>query len=79
MSLLLVVDKVYGKIRNEKYRYIADQTTLFQEEVDQYNSNLVKRIVNNCIVHSGYKLRGKTNVEEYEDKINEGWRLRQSS
>ena len=47
MPLLLAVDKVYGKIRNEKYRYIADQTTLFPEEVDQYNPNLVKEIINN--------------------------------
>ena len=75
MPLLLAVDKVYGKIRNEKYRYIAGQTTLFPEEVDQYNPNLVKEIINNCIAHSDYRLRGKINVEEYEDRlvfINEG-------
>lgn len=75
MPLLLAVDKVYGKIRNEKYRYIADQTTLFPEEVDQYNPNLVKEIINNCIAHSDYRLRGKINLEEYEDHlvfINEG-------
>ena len=34
MPLLLAVDKVYAKIRNEKYRYIAGQQTLFPEEVD---------------------------------------------
>ena len=75
MPLLLAVDKVYGKIRNEKYRYIAGQTTLFPEEVDQYNPNLVKEIINNCIEHSDYSLLGKINVEEYEDRlvfINEG-------
>ncbi|QWT53025.1 RNA-binding domain-containing protein [Eubacterium sp. MSJ-33] len=75
MPLLLAVDKVYGKIRNEKYRYLAGQTTLFPEEVDQYNPNLVKEIINNCIAHSDYRLRGKINVEEYEDRlvfINEG-------
>lgn len=75
MPLLLAVDKVYGKIRNEKYRYIAGQMTLFPEEVDQYNPNLVKEIINNCIAHSDYRLRGKINVEEYEDRlvfINEG-------
>lgn len=69
MPLLLAVDKVYGKIRNEKYRYIADQTTLFPEEVDQYNPNLVKEIINNCIAHSDYRLRGKINLEEYEDHL----------
>lgn len=48
---------------------------MFPEEVDQYNSNLVKEIINNCIAHSDYRLRGKINVEEYEDRlvfINEG-------
>ena len=34
MPLLLVVDKTYSKIRNEKYRYIAGQQTLFPDEVD---------------------------------------------
>lgn len=75
MPLLLAVDKVYAKIRNEKYRYIAGQATLFPEEVDQYNPNLVKEIINNCIAHSDYRLRGKINIEEYEDRlvfVNEG-------
>lgn len=75
MPLLLAVDKVYAKIRNERYRYIAGQQTLFPEEVDQYDPNLIKEILNNCIAHSDYRLRGKINVEEFEDRlvfINEG-------
>ena len=32
---LLAVDEVFRKIRNEKYRYIAGQQTLFPEEADQ--------------------------------------------
>lgn len=75
MPLLLAVDKVYAKIRNEKYRYIAGQQTLFPEEVDQYDPSLIKEILNNCIAHSDYRLRGKINVEEFEDRlvfINEG-------
>lgn len=75
MPLLLAVDKVYGKIRNEKYRYIAGQQTLFPEEVDQYDPGMIKEILNNCIAHSDYRLRGKINVEEFEDRlvfINEG-------
>lgn len=75
MPFLLAVDKVYAKIRNEKYRYIAQQETLFPEEVDQYNPDLIKEIINNCIAHSDYRLRGKINVEEFEDHltfINEG-------
>ena len=75
MPMLLAVDKVYNKIRNEKYRYIAGQQTLFPDEVDQYEPELIKEIINNCIAHQDYRLRGKINVEEFEDKlifINEG-------
>lgn len=75
MPLLLAVDKVYAKIRNEKYRYITGQQTLFPEEVDQYDPELIKEILNNCIAHSDYRRRGRVNVEEFEDHlvfINEG-------
>ena len=75
MPLLLAVDKVYSRIRNVKYRYIAGQQTLFPDEVDQYEPELIKEIINNCIAHQDYRLRGKINVEEFEDKlifINEG-------
>ena len=76
MPMLLAIDKVYGKIRNERYRYIADQLTLFPDEVDQYDPNLIKEILNNCLAHSDYRLRGRINVEEFEDRlvfINEGF------
>lgn len=75
MPLLLAVDKVYSRIRNVKYRYIAGQQTLFPDEVDQYEPELIKEIINNCIAHQDYRLQGKINVEEFEDKlifINEG-------
>ncbi len=75
MPLLLAVDKTYAKIRNVKYRYIAGQQTLFPDEVDQYEPDVVKEILNNCIAHSNYQLRGKINVEEFEDRLvfmNEG-------
>ena len=75
MPLLLAVNKTYAKIRNVKYRYIAGQQTLFPDEVDQYEPDVVKEILNNCIAHSNYQLRGKINVEEFEDRlvfINEG-------
>ena len=75
MPLLLAVDRVYSKIRNEKYRYIAGQQTLFPDETYQYESDVVKEVLNNCIAHSNYQLRGKINLEEFEDRlvfINEG-------
>lgn len=75
IPFLLAVDKVYAKIRNEKYRYITEQQTLFPEEVQQYDVDLVKEVINNCIAHSDYRRHGKINVEEFEDHlvfINEG-------
>ena len=75
MPMLLAVDKAYGKIRNEKYRYITTQQTLFPDEVMQYDQDVVKELLNNCIAHSNYQLRGKINLEEFEDRlvfINEG-------
>lgn len=73
--LLLAVDEVFKRIRNVKYRYIAGAQTLFPEEVDQYNADLVKELLHNCIAHQDYTLRGKINVEEFEDRLvfmNEG-------
>lgn len=75
MPLLLAVDEAYSRIRNVKYRYIAGQQTLFPDEVDQYEPELIKEIINNCIAHQDYRLRGKINIEEFEDKLvfmNEG-------
>ncbi len=72
---LLAVDEVFKHIRNVKYRYIAGQQTLFPEEVDMYNSDLIKELLHNCIAHQDYTLRGKINVEEFEDYLvfmNEG-------
>ena len=49
--------------------------TLFPDEVNQYEPEVIKEILNNCIAHSDYRLRGKINVEEFENKlvfINEG-------
>lgn len=36
---------------------------------------MIKEIINNCIAHQDYRLRGKINIEEFEDKLvfmNEG-------
>ena len=72
---LLAVDEVFQHIRNVKYRYIAGQQTLFPQEVDQYDADLIKELLHNCIAHQDYTLRGKINVEEFEDSVvfmNEG-------
>lgn len=68
-------EKIKGKIRNLKYRYIVNPDTIFPSEVDRYNPYIFRELLNNCIVHTNYKLRGYINIMEYKDKLvftNEG-------
>lgn len=64
--LILSTEKLYQKIRNLKYRYLADGT-LFPEEVDQYDPYIIREALNNCIAHQDYTLAGKINIVEHED------------
>ena len=67
--LILGVDKIYNKIRNLKYRYIHDGTTLFPDEVDQYEPFTIREAINNCIAHQDYVLSGKINVVELPGQL----------
>ena len=54
---------------------MVNDNTLFPNEVDQYDNYILRELINNCIVHQDYKLRGNINVMEYKDKLiitNEG-------
>lgn len=64
--LLLSIKGVGRKIRNLKYRYINDDS-LFPDEVDQYDSYIIREALNNCIAHQDYELGGKIVVVENED------------
>lgn len=64
-----VVDKVFAKVRNLTYRYMPNQLTLFPMETEQYNSWLMRELLNNCIAHTNYRLGGRIYVNEFEDKI----------
>ena len=64
-----VVDKVFAKVRNLTYRYMPNQLTLFPMETEQYNSWLIREVLNNCIAHTNYQLGGRIYVNEFEDKI----------
>ena len=64
-----VVDKVFAKVRNLTYRYMPNQMTLFPMEAEQYNSWLMRELLNNCIAHTNYQLGGRIYVNEFEDKI----------
>ena len=72
---ILQVDKVLGKIRNEKYRYFDKDTTLFPSEARRYTPEVIRELLHNAIAHQDYRLSGKINVLEYEEKLvfkNEG-------
>lgn len=62
---LLAVDAVYTKIRNLKYRYIID-STLFPEEVDQYDPYIIREALNNAIAHQDYRAGGRITIVESE-------------
>lgn len=69
VPFITVVDKVFEQIRNLNYRYMPDQTTLFPQEVQQYDTWLLRELLNNCIAHSNYRLGGRIYVNESEDEI----------
>lgn len=72
---LLAIDQVLGKIRNEKYRFNANGASLFPFEADQYEPEIIRELLNNCISHQDYSMQGRINVEEFEDHLvflNEG-------
>jgi len=48
-----------------RYYETKAQLTLFPDVVKSYNEDVVKEILNNCIAHSNYQLRGKINILEY--------------
>ena len=75
IPFLVNVEKLKGKIRNLRYRYMINENTLFPNEVDQYDNYILRELINNCIVHQDYRLKGIINVMEFKDKLiitNEG-------
>ena len=69
IPFISVTDKILGKIRNLRYRYMPNQQSLFTEETDQYDKWLLREILNNCIAHANYQLGGRIYVDEFEDHI----------
>lgn len=72
---ILRVDQVLGKIRNEKYRFFDRDDTLFPTEAHRYSPEVIRELLNNAIAHQDYRISGKINVLEYEDRLvfkNEG-------
>jgi len=69
IPFITVVNKIYNKIRNLTYRYMPNQMTLFPTETQQYDSWLIRELLNNCIAHQDYTIGGRIYVNEFEDHI----------
>lgn len=81
IPFIITMDKASKKIRNLRYRYMPSQTTLFPNEVDKYDMNILRELLNNAIAHQDYRKGGRINIIEMKDKImilNEGTFIPQS-
>jgi len=68
LPFILSVTKIHDKIRNFKYRYMADDS-LFPEEVDKYDTWILYEALHNAIAHQDYELAGRISVVEFPDKL----------
>ncbi len=69
IPFITIGDKILEKIRNLTYRYMPSQMTLFPTETKQYDTWLLRELLNNCIAHTDYSIGGRIYVNEFEDKI----------
>jgi ATP-dependent DNA helicase RecG len=65
---ILNTESVFAKIRNLKYRYMADNS-LFPIEVNQYDPYVIREALHNCIAHQDYELQGRINIVEKSDEL----------
>ena len=66
---MLAVDKALACIRNLKYRYMVDDTTLFPEEVKRYDEWVIREALHNAIAHQDYSKSCRIIILEYNDKL----------
>ncbi|MDR0412213.1 MAG: putative DNA binding domain-containing protein [Dysgonamonadaceae bacterium] len=66
---ILTVDKALACIRNLKYRYMIDDTTLFPEEVTHYDDWVIRETLHNCVAHSDYSKQSRIIILEYNNRL----------
>ena len=69
IPFITVSEKIFSKIRNLTYRYMPNQLSLFPRETQQYDTWLLRELMNNCIAHSNYQLGGRIYINEEDDCI----------
>lgn len=67
---VIAAEKIYGRIRNFKYRYINPTLlSLVPEELDTYDPFIIREALHNAIAHQDYGCFGMINVVEEEDRL----------
>lgn len=69
IPFLTVTEKIFARVRNLTYRYMPNQLSLFPKETQQYDTWLLRELMNNCIAHSNYLIGGRIYVNEEDDCI----------
>ena len=69
IPFLLVTDKAFSRLRNLTYRYMPNQVSLFPNETQQYDTWLLRELINNCIAHSNYNIGGRIYINEEDDCV----------
>jgi ATP-dependent DNA helicase RecG len=65
---ILTVEKALSRIRNLKYRHLGF-TTLFPNEVYQYDNWVIREALHNCVAHQDYEKCGRIHLLEYKNKL----------
>ena len=66
---ILTVDKTLACIRNLKYRYMVDETTLFPQEVTMYDDWVIREALHNSVAHQDYGKCSRILVLEYNNHL----------
>ncbi|MDR3137396.1 MAG: putative DNA binding domain-containing protein [Tannerellaceae bacterium] len=66
---ILTVDKVLACLRNLRYSYMVDDTTLFPKEVTRYDDWVMRETLHNAIAHSDYSSQCRIIVLEYNNRL----------
>ena len=65
---ILTVEKALARIRNLKYRHLGF-TTLFPDEVYQYDNWVIREALHNCVAHQDYGKSGRIHLLEYKNRL----------
>lgn len=69
IPFLTVTDKIFSRIRNLTYRYMPNHSSLFPKETQQYDTWLLRELINNSIAHANHQLGGRIYINEEDDCI----------